>query len=106
MFEVGQKVVCVDASRMGSPFDWSANGDVPKEGAVYTVVRVGPSPVPQNDGVIVVWLAEIKHFCRRSGVDYWDCGYSAKRFRPVKTTSIDVFQKILIDASNKQTVSV
>lgn len=98
-FVVGQKIVCVNA-RPDPLWGWSRRSTPPETGAVYTVTRVGLCQVPGYQDMTSVWLREIHNFCCRAGVDYPDCGYAAERFRPVKTTSIAVFEAILRDVKS------
>jgi hypothetical protein len=84
MFHVGQKVVCVRA-------DWD-DGDeiVPVKGAVYTVRQT--CEWRGNPGIRLVEIVN-------EPGDYIggvrECSFAARAFRPVKTTSIDVFLKML-----------
>lgn len=93
MFEVGQRVVCVDAKidpgnlPAREVTDWIA----PRLGAVYTISGVGaPRNVARYGSQPVVWLAELKNGNDR--------GYLARRFEPLpkKSTSIEVFQRMLL----------
>jgi hypothetical protein len=89
MFHVGQRVVCVDAAPTPGPGDDDLDGL--QKGRVYTVRRVDRH---------YAWVVEIS----RRGLTWdpatgegWkdDAPFFASRFRPVKTTNIDVFLKLL-----------
>lgn len=92
-FRVGQKVVCVDAS---SHFSGVWGGDVPVEGAVYTVKAVGPSRRTYSFGIPCLWLREI--------TNDGDGEYQASRFRPAveRKTDISIFTKMLTDTPRKR----
>ena len=85
-FFVGQKVVCVNAGPLDDSIHqripW-ANGEGPREGAIYTVISC------HNDDFEcpVLWLAEIKR--HRHSVVKWGkrVGYDVRRFRPVTDIS-------------------
>jgi hypothetical protein len=88
-FQVGQKVVCIDdtpRTRRG----W-VSGTKPTLREIYTITRVAPMHTDPNR--IALWFEEITNWWPHpSNID---AGYNANRFRPVKTTNIDVFLKLL-----------
>lgn len=94
MFEVGQKVVCVEAeaSCKYMPPGIISNRDLDElaEGAVYTIRKIG---VVYGD--LCVWLDEIT----RPEHVFWggEAPYDARRFRPVveRKTDISVFTAML-----------
>lgn len=83
-FEVGDKCVCID----DKPYKGGWYGDPPKAGTTYTIKAIGPSPL---------WPEQINLFLVEIANDWGgdDIGFRASRFRPVKKTNIEVFQKIL-----------
>jgi hypothetical protein len=87
-FRVGMKVVCVRS--IGS-----YGGYIPiLKGKVLTIREI------EDDGGPVFRFLEIKNrieYLRRAdGICEWDeCAYAAECFRPVRTTSIEVFKKLL-----------
>lgn len=87
MFRVGQMVVCVKRGPWTG--QWGTN---PTYRSVYTIreTQVGP------DGDLYLRFEEIRNpKCPLCGIEpaYW-----SRRFRPVKTTNIDVFTKMLAPA--------
>lgn len=87
-FHVGQKVCCVnDESRPGKRW---YGGEKPVLGCIYTVTRLYTLM-----GEPALWLAEIARGPVAIAEHGPDVGYSVWRFRPVKTTSIEVFQQML-----------
>jgi hypothetical protein len=76
MFEVGQQVVCVD----NKPRDWRPFGDPLHVGGVYTVAGITLG----GEGVLL-----------HEAVAGSPTGYWANRFRPVRKTSIEVFEQML-----------
>lgn len=106
MFEVGQRVVCVDNE--GTPGRIWRPGCRPSLGAVYTVVRVGKGIRADAKGSwATVWLSELKNSWAGSPKDgvpgHGDIGYFASRFEPLpkKTTSIEVFRRMLTPQEDK-----
>lgn len=88
LFFVGQRVVCIDD-------DWDHDDDCknyPVKGCVYTIRGFGDSPDPGES----IFLEEIVN----PPYDYpqwgrWEPSFLIERFRPVKNTSIEVFQSLL-----------
>ena len=89
-FQVGQVVVCIDASGMGCP-DGEAGEAFPKEGGVYTVRALRPW-----EGTVALLLAEIVNpWFEWGGGDVGEVAFHSRRFRPAKTTSLEVFDPML-----------
>jgi hypothetical protein len=87
-FHVGQKVVCVDDTLRDRPF-WRGQDLV--KGKIYTIADVYLSFARK---IPAVRLAEIDNpIFPPSGRPY---GYYAHRFRPVKTTSIEQLERLLL----------
>ena len=88
-FRVGQKVVCIDASKRRLLGVWAA--DIPVKGCVYTVD--GFLEHPLGPGLILV---EIKN-----DIDEHGGAYDARRFRPVveRKTDISVFTRLLVSGT-------
>lgn len=94
-FRVGQKVVCVYADPLpGSPSNTDMDGLT--KGAVYTISEIGPVPAPHRwAGMASVHLVEINRGpCPLLGITI---GFACARFRPVKTTSIEIFRAMLVN---------
>lgn len=93
MFRIGQKVVCVDDTRLAG-----CDGTGPdvnrwiSAGQIYTIRKTTFRKSP------LVWLQGVNRAC----VNFYDSGFHASRFRPVveKKTDISVFTEIL----NRETV--
>lgn len=92
-FRVGQLVVCVDAVPSVSGRRWL--GDIPLEGRVYTVARIGR--LSFDDGASALWLEEARNKVYRNHLWIVDCGFKASRFRPVATTDISWAHKLVAD---------
>lgn len=88
-FRAGQKVMCVFVE--GANGIWYP-GEEPTKGAVYTITKIYHNP----SGVLVLELAEIER-CPECFESYGHMGYGAWRFRPVKTTSIEIFRQMLVN---------
>src|SRR6202035_3724885 len=92
-FEVGQKVICVDASHTNTHDVRELEG-----GKIYTVSWVGPYTHPRLGTGICVSLQEgprVPLTYEDGSVCESDMPFAARRFRPVKTTSVEVFKKLL-----------
>ncbi len=94
MFRVGQKVVCVDASRL------RARAPL-KKGAVYTVRWAGQRPTDHEPGIMV------EEFSCWHSRHHLEWSFRATRFRPVvdRPTDISIFTRMLTDADEKVEVS-
>ena len=100
-FYVGQHVVCIDVSpnKAGGlhPRYWDT--EIPVLGAVYTIRRTFCARRYGHDDIAIL-LDEVRNpvrrFIARTGrkvrCEQFFLGY---RFRPVRTTNIDVFLKML-----------
>lgn len=89
-FHPGQRVVCVDASNTGKYVPWKPLAGYPLQlvkSRVYTIREIG-----EFFGLPTVWLDEITRQPFR-GVEP---GFDPRRFRPVKTTSIEIFRQMLV----------
>lgn len=86
MFHVGQKVVCVDDKPRSASVKPPPMGIV--EGEVYTVREVVMAPHRP-----AIYIEEIHNPMHPIWGVEW--AYMADRFRPVKTTNIDVFLSML-----------
>lgn len=95
---IGQKLVCVDMRHR--PGDGAnAYEKMPKEGSVYTVRAIVPADVLYGLDEPGLLLAEIKN-CKRNyrcpkGSMFVELCFRCSRFRPVQTTNIEVFLKML-----------
>ncbi len=98
MFHKGQKVVCISAdpnfnNEWAEPGTFGTDMDGLTKGTIYTVRHV------EGDSM---WLEEIRRSARvASPTKTWtdDGPYWADRFRPLKKTSIEIFEAILKKAS-------
>lgn len=98
MFEVGQKVLCVDDQKRDGSGNWQG---VLKAGKVYTVAAF-----PNDDAKLwsafyghaygpTICLAEIYN---GPGAPWnFDYGFYADRFRPLNDPSIELFRKMARD---------
>ena len=78
MFEIGQKVICVDdAFPAGIDAFHSA---LPFEGQVYTVRDLTPGETIEKQGAMAVLLAEIQGKINQLGIEH---GFNSDRFRPL-----------------------
>jgi hypothetical protein len=95
MFHVGQKVVCVDE------FDFIEPDEVPPvKGHVYTIRGM----TDKGEGLFIV-LEEIVNLPRQYDEGFAEAEFDAECFRPVRTTSIEIFERMLTQLPNKETVS-
>ena len=94
---IGQRVVCVDASY------WEDRSHLketlPEAGRIYTIRAIGDAELLYGLCGIGLLLEEIvnaerRYLCPRGRVLCELC-FRSDRFRPVHTTSIDIFTKML-----------
>lgn len=83
MFEVGQKVVCIDDGLLEVNSTW-IGGEKPTVGGIYTISATG---VDDEDGAETVKLLELK----REAPPPFDW-YGAFRFRPLVSDHSSVFE--------------
>lgn len=93
-FHVGQRVVCVDDS-MGIFPGCSLDLAGLCRGQIYTVRGLDTIKFPHFcAGWAVVLLEEIVRQPDPNGIG--EVGFSRHRFRPVKTTSIEIFRQMFV----------
>jgi hypothetical protein len=92
MFHVGQQVVCVD----DKPRPGYSDIAMPVRGLVYTIKWIGYFYVEHRKTVCV----ELCEIIRPRPVPF-----IASRFRPVRTTSIEVFERLLTQVPTKEPVT-
>ena len=97
-FYVGQKVVCVNVRKMLRGYT------NPILGSVYTI-REDVPPEMYVDGAPGILLSEIVNPPEPHPCGDRERPFHSKRFRPVQTTNIDVFLKMLEPTPVKETVS-
>lgn len=103
MFKAGQRVVCVDAKPRKHTKEPVLLRFL-KEGAIYTVRSF--EAFPGEEDYPTLRLVEITLPTLQETIGPWEVGYAPSRFRPVQETNIDVFQEILVRASDPvETVS-
>ena len=100
-FDVGQKVVCVDnRPRVDCSGRRSGHGDeqLPEQGAVYTVRAIVPGKPYgyEHDGVLLEEIVNpVRRYQAPSGPVRAELFFAAWRFRPLRSTSIEVFTRML-----------
>jgi len=100
-FNVGQKVVCVDSRpRIDGSGRRSGHGDekLPVRGAVYTVraIVAGKPYGYEHDGVLLEEIVNpVRRYRAPSGPVDAELFFAAWRFRPLRSTNIDVFTSML-----------
>ena len=93
-FRVGQQVVCISEDWSGAGPDWLRIMKKPSKGLVYTVREV--SCYEQCIFPFVVLFEELRNpIMNWIPIGQFENGYLPENFRPVKTTSIEIFNAIL-----------
>ena len=95
-FHVGQKVVCVNDR--GDTRGFYYEPQLPKRGSVYTIREIVPRGAYgyDEDGLFLVEI--VNPLCIHlypSGPMKGELQFRVSRFRPVRTTNIDAFLKML-----------
>lgn len=101
MFELGEKVICVDDDPESFAVPDDDSNDWPLEqGVIYTISGFDKDPIYN---VHTLYLVEIPD---RSNGEFADYGFAQARFRKLikKKQSIEVFEKILNKVNNKELV--
>jgi hypothetical protein len=92
-FDVGQQVVCVNDAFSPCPYWRRAVSALPKLGMVYTI-----RSIREAHGLIGLCFFEIVSPHAHFSEGYVEPAFNSKNFRPVRHTSIAVFEEILLDA--------
>lgn len=95
-FHAGQEVVCIDCQPLSHPTELPFVDPVLnlRKGAVYTVREYDVTF--HSDDNATLRLEEIQGpILSFERLGRWEVGFSPSRFRPVQTTNIDVFRRIL-----------
>jgi len=87
---VGQQVVCVNDGFSPCPYWRRAVSALPKLGMVYTVRHIR-----EAHGLIGLCFFEIESTHAHFSEGYVEPAFNSKNFRPVRRTSIAVFEEIL-----------
>jgi hypothetical protein len=101
VFHVGQKVVCIDVSshkQKGHLRPTYASTVTPTLGGVYTVRDIFDASVYGHDepGLLLDEIVNpVRRYISLAGPCECEQFFLAFRFRPVRTTNIDVFTKML-----------
>lgn len=93
MLYAGQKVVCIDDEPLPGRI-WEFKNEL-KKGLVYTIKNLRID----EDGDLICQLLEVSRGPMSRAQHGPDCGYLARRFRPV--TDISVFTEILKKVQEK-----
>jgi hypothetical protein len=100
-FYVGQRVVCVCVNFSKEPVWRSVVRVFPELGSVYTIRSICAA------GDLIGFCFE--EFCNPPGHfsrGFVEPAFDSRRFRPVRTTSIEVFRKLLVPAGPKRKAAV
>ena len=97
-FQIGQQVVCV-SDRFSTDAFWRQSvKTLPRLGSIYTIREICEGSGLQQ-GIIGFCLYEIvnprAYFPRNGELVLLEPAFDSKHFRPVKRTSIDVFERLL-----------
>ena len=93
-FHIGQQLVCVnDAFSTNETWRWAVR-TFPQVKSVYTIREIRTV-----DDIVGFCFCEIVNpqalFCRGGAILYREPAFHSKNFRPVKLTSIEVFERLL-----------
>jgi hypothetical protein len=96
---IGQKVVCADARRRNDGRRYACDGELlPQEGCVYTIRAIVPCKGLgyEQDGLLLEEVVNpVRRYVSPSGPVTSELMFRASRFRPVRSTKIDVFLAML-----------
>ena len=89
-FRIGQRVVCVNVEFSQEPTWRTAVTVLPVLGFMYTI-----RSMRAVDDVIGLCFEEMVHPFRHFAEGYVEPAFDSRRFRPLATTRIDIFEKLL-----------
>jgi hypothetical protein len=92
-FHVGQQVVCINDVFSSCPYWRRALSALPKLHMIYTI-----RSMREAHGLLGLCFYEIVSPRAQFSEGYVEPAFNSKNFRPVKHTSIDVFEKLLAPA--------
>lgn len=84
MFEIGEKVVCVDDAFPAGVADF--HSALPYEGVTYTIRDITPGETWDKKETCAVHLAEIQGKINQRGIEH---GFSSHRFRPLEEDTLE-----------------
>lgn len=82
MFEVNQKVVCIDAKFPHEVLNYLRN--LPNQGGVYTVRDVIPAQGWGGEGACALLLKELRNPPAPHRKQWGECGFNPNRFRALR----------------------
>jgi hypothetical protein len=89
-FHIGQQVICICDRWSHEPAWRAAVHTFPKLRGIYTI-----RDICDRGGLIGLMFEEIWHKPAWFSVGFVEPAFNAKRFRPVKKSNIDIFNKML-----------
>lgn len=90
-FHVGQQVVCVD-DNFSKREEWRRAVRVfPRLHSIYTIRQI-----VDEDDLIGFCFYEIRNPRAYFGKDFLEPAFNSRNFRPVRQTSIEVFERLLV----------
>jgi hypothetical protein len=89
-FSVGQQVVCVNEVFSSCPYWRAAVRAFPRLHSIYTI-----RSIREAHGLIGLCFFEIVSPQAQFSEGYVEPAFNSKNFRPVKKTSIEIFEKLL-----------
>jgi hypothetical protein len=92
-FHIGQQVVCINDVFSSCPYWRSAVSAFPKLHMIYTIRHMR-----EAHGLLGLCFYEIVSPRAQFSEGYVEPAFNSKNFRPVKRTSIAVFEKLLAPA--------
>jgi len=89
-FYIGQRVVCVNVDFSREPTWRRTVRTFPKLNGVYTI-----RSICEAGDLIGFCFHEIVNPCGHFSRGYVEPAFDSRRFRPIRTTSIEIFEKLL-----------
>lgn len=89
-FSVGQQVICISDQFSRHPYWRSIARTLPRLNATYTIRGIS-----EGNGLIGFQFYEIVNPCGHFRCGYTEPAFNSKNFRPVKSTNIEQFKKLL-----------
>jgi hypothetical protein len=90
-FHIGQRVVCVSTNFSREPYWRRTVRMFPQLNGIYTI-----RSMRTVDDLVGLCFEEMINPCANFKEGYVEAAFDSRRFRPVRTTNIDVFKALLV----------
>jgi hypothetical protein len=90
MFDIGQRVVCVNAQFPRAVLNYLRN--LPQPGGIYTVRDLIPAQAWDGSGTCAVLLSEVRNPPAPHRKQWGECGFDPGRFRELTPEEVEAME--------------